>query len=721
MTNSPQAATAAAPADAPADEESLYQATIQTLDAPEKETSMLRKAALLVGTLALSVLAFLWLGFPLLFLLILIGVLLFHELGHYLGMQLFGYRDVRMFFIPFFGAAVSGRKYAAPVWQEATMLLLGPLPGLALAVALIWLYEPALGTELYVLVLILAYVNAFNLLPVAPLDGGRLVNLLFFARQPFLAAGFQLLAGCALVALAWFLPSWVLGFLGGMMLLGVSYTYSEARHGEQLRAENLELPDEIERLSETQRRHLFARAVRRVPQDQHSPARLAGEVRAVYEHMMARRPSVLVTVLFMALYLSGFAAYTAVSYWEHPLAVAQTTDRRGLRASIDRKDAEALAEYQKALAIRQAYVAKHPTRVEALHALSLSYANLAVRAPAAQRLEDLEKVVAIREKLVEREPSAVKWQYGLSQAYDALASYYSGSMPEKALVHQRKAIALQERAIAKDWRGRLGEWWSYERDRKNENWHLAQLHSGAGGLLMALAQPREAVIHYRASLAIYEKTAASQVLVAYGRQSLGMALVAAGDRVEAIEHLRKATGIYHQEFATSDTPSFVLGSWDGAVHALAPLLLDMGRESDALEAYRSALAASEKYASDRERKETSEKGGKPGQDTAWVLQRVSKAALYARDFAKALAAAERSLSLAPGYRQVEAYRAHALLLVGRADEAKAAYLARKGQPAVAGKTWEQLVSEGFASLKRARLTHPMMAEIEKLLGLSEQQ
>ena len=102
------------------------------------------------------------------------------------------------------------------------MLLLGPLPGLALAVALNWLYEPAPGTELYVLVWMLAYVNAFNLLPVTPLDGGRLVDLLFFARQPYLAAGFQLLAGCALAAYAWFNASWVLGILGVIMLLGVS-------------------------------------------------------------------------------------------------------------------------------------------------------------------------------------------------------------------------------------------------------------------------------------------------------------------------------------------------------------------------------------------------------------------------------------------------------------------------------------------------------------------
>ena len=440
MTNSPQAATAAAPADAPADEESLYQATMQALDAPEKATSTLRKAALLIGTLALSVVAFLWLGFPLLFLLILIGVLLFHELGHYLGMQLFGYRDVRMFFIPFFGAAVSGRKYAAPVWQEATMLLLGPLPGLALAVALNWLYEPAPGTELYVLVWMLAYLNAFNLLPVTPLDGGRLVNLLFFARQPYLAAGFQLLAGCALVAYAWFNASWVLGVLGVIMLLGVSYTYHEARQGERLRAESLELPDEIERLSDAQRRLLFARAVPRVAQDQRNPASLAAQFRAVYEHMMARRPSFLTTVLFMALYLSGFAAYAAVVYGERPLADADAADHRGFSASMGGKRDEALAEYRKALAIREDYVARYPTRVEGQYALSFSYARLGYQAPVAERLSYLEKALAIREKLVEREPSVVRWEYALSSAHERLAGYYTDSRPEQALAHLNKAI-----------------------------------------------------------------------------------------------------------------------------------------------------------------------------------------------------------------------------------------------------------------------------------------
>ena len=35
-------------------------------------------------------------------LLLLVAVILFHESGHWVGMRLYGYRDVKMFFIPFF-------------------------------------------------------------------------------------------------------------------------------------------------------------------------------------------------------------------------------------------------------------------------------------------------------------------------------------------------------------------------------------------------------------------------------------------------------------------------------------------------------------------------------------------------------------------------------------------------------------------------------------------
>src|SRR5262245_61183892 len=41
-----------------------------------------------------------------------VGVILLHETGHYVGMRLFKFHGVQMFFIPFLGAAVIGHKRA---------------------------------------------------------------------------------------------------------------------------------------------------------------------------------------------------------------------------------------------------------------------------------------------------------------------------------------------------------------------------------------------------------------------------------------------------------------------------------------------------------------------------------------------------------------------------------------------------------------------------------
>ena len=68
------------------------------------------KGLLLIGTLALFILTQVRSGNTAFDVGALVGVILFHELGHFAGMKLFGYRDVKMFFIPFLGAAVSGRR-----------------------------------------------------------------------------------------------------------------------------------------------------------------------------------------------------------------------------------------------------------------------------------------------------------------------------------------------------------------------------------------------------------------------------------------------------------------------------------------------------------------------------------------------------------------------------------------------------------------------------------
>ena len=70
------------------------------------------------------------------FLSVLVAILFVHELGHYLAMRWFGYRNLRMFFIPFLGAAVSGQNYNVAGWKKVVVSLLGPLPGIGIGILL---------------------------------------------------------------------------------------------------------------------------------------------------------------------------------------------------------------------------------------------------------------------------------------------------------------------------------------------------------------------------------------------------------------------------------------------------------------------------------------------------------------------------------------------------------------------------------------------------------
>jgi hypothetical protein len=92
----------------------------------------------------------------------------------------------------------------------------------------------------------------------------------------------------------------------------------------------------------------------------------------------------------------------------------------------------------------------------------------------------------------------------------------------------------------------------------------------------------------------------------------------------------------------------------------------------------------------------------------------------AREFTKALTAADRAHAIIPADRSFEINRAHALMFLGRGEESKPLYLAQKGKPlpGQGGKLWEHVIVEDFAEFRKAGLTHPMMADIEKELGVS---
>ena len=164
----------------------------------------------------ISVVLFISLGLfynPIVDLAILVGVIFFHELGHYIAMTSFGYKDVKMFFIPLFGAAVSGKPENISGAKKAIVTLAGPIPGIALGFFLGFFAGAAENYLVMQISIMLLFINGFNLLPIYPFDGGRFLFDVILSRQKYVEAIFKVLTVGILVGIAIYLQDLFFGFI----------------------------------------------------------------------------------------------------------------------------------------------------------------------------------------------------------------------------------------------------------------------------------------------------------------------------------------------------------------------------------------------------------------------------------------------------------------------------------------------------------------------------
>jgi stage IV sporulation protein FB len=172
----------------------------------EKDNNSLEKS---IGSLALFIGAFyLIFSKDLNFIFVLVLVLFIHELGHFIAMKYFNYKDVEMFFIPLLGAYVTGDKQEISQSKRAIILLAGPIPGIIIGLILY-----SYGNSNHNLIMIanmFIYINIFNLIPLTPLDGGNLIETLFFNGKEKLQKFFIILSIIGLTIIALCLKSYVL-------------------------------------------------------------------------------------------------------------------------------------------------------------------------------------------------------------------------------------------------------------------------------------------------------------------------------------------------------------------------------------------------------------------------------------------------------------------------------------------------------------------------------
>ncbi len=155
-----------------------------------------------------------------------------HEYGHVHAMRKTGMRVRGMYFVPFLGAiAVTDDSFRSQR-QAAYVALSGPIWGGAFsllpAALFLWTREPMFAA----ITAWWAFINLFNLLPIAPLDGGRVMKAFAFSFSSTLGVAVSLLGLAAAVAAATWLGYgliWLVAALGAMELVSESQARSGGR------------------------------------------------------------------------------------------------------------------------------------------------------------------------------------------------------------------------------------------------------------------------------------------------------------------------------------------------------------------------------------------------------------------------------------------------------------------------------------------------------------
>lgn len=155
------------------------------------------KVALAGGSFILYVSVFTWK-----FALLLMFSLAFHELGHIWAMRRCGMKTKGIYFLPFLGAAAVTEDEFPSREVESFVAMTGPVWGLSLALVVagahVFNHSPIWAAAAGWM----AMVNLFNLLPINPLDGGRVLKSVAFSIHQDVGKIFYMagVAACAVLA-----------------------------------------------------------------------------------------------------------------------------------------------------------------------------------------------------------------------------------------------------------------------------------------------------------------------------------------------------------------------------------------------------------------------------------------------------------------------------------------------------------------------------------------
>jgi Zn-dependent protease len=179
------------------------------------------KAALFAASFGAYAVLFSWQ-----FAALVLTALFVHENGHIWAMKRCGMKTRGIYFIPFFGGAAVSDSAFRTRRDEVFVAIMGPIWGLSLAILVGGLYVITRDPIWAAAAGWMAFINLFNLFPVNPLDGGRIVKSLAFSLHSWLGIGIM---GAGFLG-ALFLAYWFgFGLLIFIVFLGGAEFVAEVR------------------------------------------------------------------------------------------------------------------------------------------------------------------------------------------------------------------------------------------------------------------------------------------------------------------------------------------------------------------------------------------------------------------------------------------------------------------------------------------------------------
>jgi tetratricopeptide (TPR) repeat protein len=403
-------------------------------------------------------------------LVILIIVLFVHEAGHLIAMKLFKYSDVKMLFLPLMGAVITSRDQSPYSARRALVSIAGPMPGLLIGLVFAILYAATHERQYYDIASMFIFLNAFNLLPLYPLDGGSFFDAILFSRNYVVEVVFKIITSLLLIAIVISLQAWALILIPLVILLSLKSSYYSYKSAKELKTELA--PENIETLKLTEELvgKIRARLDEKAFAGKKTLKNLAALVDATWQRIFTIPPRLLKTVSLLLLYfvslifiIAGIVGLTGgedkgtahLNKGEYDLAISEFNKaleinpgdagayvNRGLAYGRKSQYDQAISDFNRALEINPNY--------------ALAYNN---RGWAYLGKDQFDQAMSDLNKALEIDPKFDLPYYNRGMVYEKKKQYDEAiSEYTKALeINPRKAEAYISRGLAYGRRGQYDQ------------------------------------------------------------------------------------------------------------------------------------------------------------------------------------------------------------------------------------------------------------------------